>query len=78
MVKPYVFAVAVLLGLTQTAAATGPAGGAGVTTAIPGSIVRWQPGDPVPPGLISILTAPPSRYQPPPQPVERDIRIRKQ
>jgi hypothetical protein len=78
MVKPYVFALAVLLGLTQTAAATGPAGGAGVTTAIPGSIVRWQPGDPVPPGLISILTAPPSRDQPPPQPVERDIRIRKQ
>ena len=78
MMKAYAFALVVWLGLTQTAAATGPAGAAGVTTAIPGSIVRWQPGDPVPLGLISILTAPPSRYQPPPQPVGRDVRIRKQ
>jgi hypothetical protein len=77
MMKPYVFAFVFLLGFTQTAAATGPAGGAGVTTAIPGSIVRWPPGDPVPPGLISNLTAPPPPYQPPPQPIGRDIRVRK-
>jgi hypothetical protein len=78
--NPYLLALVLLLGLMRTAAATGPAGGTGVTTAIPGSIVRWQPGDPVPPqgGLLSILTAPNPPAPAPPQPTGRDTRFRKQ
>jgi hypothetical protein len=36
-------------------------------------LARWQPGDPVPPGLLSILVAPPSRYQSPPQHVRAGV-----
>jgi hypothetical protein len=46
--KPYVSALILLLGLTQMAFATGPAGSAGAVATVSGSIVTWRPGDPVP------------------------------
>ena len=76
--NPYLLALVLLVGLMRTAAATGPAGGTGVTTAIPGNIVTWRPGDPVPPqgGLLSILTSPSPPPQAPPRPAGQDTRIR--
>jgi hypothetical protein len=69
----------VAFGLVESAAAQGPAGSTGAIASIPGYIVRWQPGDPVPPGgLFSILTSPSLRDPPTPQPVRREIRARKQ
>jgi hypothetical protein len=65
-------------GLVEAAAAQGPAGSTGAVASIPGSIVRWQPGDPVPPGLFTILTSPSLRDQPPPPPVRRETRAHKQ
>jgi hypothetical protein len=61
--KPYVSALILLLGLTQMAFATGPAGSTGAVATVPGSIVTWRPGDPVPPGVVTVLTAPMQRYQ---------------
>ena len=75
------FAIGVVLscGLVEAAAAQGPAGSTGAIASIPGSIVRWQPGDPAPPpGLFTILTSPSLRDQPPPQLVRRETRARKQ
>jgi hypothetical protein len=46
--KPYVSALILLLGLTQMAFATGPAGSTGAVATVSGSIVTWRPGDPVP------------------------------
>jgi hypothetical protein len=78
--NPYLLALVLLLGLMRTAAATGPAGGTGVTTAVPGNIVTWRPGDPVPPqdGLLSILTSPPPPPPAPLPPAGRDVGTRKQ
>ena len=74
-----VFGIALALGPFQAALAQGPAGSTGAIASIPGSIVRWQPGDPVPsPGLFSILTSPSPRYQLPPEPVRRETKVRKQ
>jgi hypothetical protein len=79
-VNPYLLGLVLLFGWIRTAAATGPAGGTGVTTAIPGSIVRWQPGDPAPlqGGLLSILTSPNPSSPALSQPAGRDTRFRKQ
>jgi len=75
----FVFGLVLAFGLVETAAAQGPAGSTGAIASIPGSIVRWQPGDPVPPpGLFTILTSPSLRDPPPPQPVGRETKVRKQ
>ena len=64
--KPYLLAVIFGLGLTGGAAATGPAGSTGAEATIPGNIVRWQPGDPVPPqGILSLIFAPQPDQAPP-------------
>jgi hypothetical protein len=80
--QPYLLALILLIGLMRTAAATGPAGSTGVVATIPGSIVRWQPGDPVPPGVFSILATPMPDYGSPSRPVARPVgrvtRIRRQ
>jgi hypothetical protein len=56
--RPHLLAIILLL-CSARADATGPAGGNGVVATIPGSIYRWQPGDPPPsPGLLSIIAAP--------------------
>ena len=74
------FALGLVLafGSVEVAAAQGPAGSTGAIASIPGSIVRWQPGDPVPPGLFTILTSPSLREQSPSQPVRRETKARKQ
>jgi hypothetical protein len=72
------FGLVLALGPVQAALAQGPAGSTGAIASIPGSIVRWQPGDPVPPGLFSVLTQPGARDQPPPQPVRRETKARRQ
>jgi hypothetical protein len=75
----FAFGLVLAFGLVEAAAAQGPAGSTGAVASIPGSIVRWQPGDPVPsPGLFTILTSPSLRDPPPPQPVRRETRARKQ
>jgi hypothetical protein len=61
--KPYLLALILLLALIQTAAATGPAGSTGAVATIPGNIVRWQPGDPVPPGLLSVIVVRAQSYR---------------
>jgi hypothetical protein len=80
--RPYLLALILLIGLMRPAAATGPAGSTGVVATIPGSIVRWQPGDPVPPGVFSILATPMPDYGSPSRPVARPVgrvtRIRRQ
>jgi hypothetical protein len=74
----FAFGLILAFGLVQGAVAQGPAGSTGAIASIPGSIVRWQPGDPVPPGLFSILASPSLRDQPPPRPVRRETKVRKQ
>ncbi len=75
----FAFGLVLAFGLVEAAAAQGPAGATGAVASIPGSIVRWQPGDPVPPpGLFTILTSRSLRDLPPPQPVKRETRARKQ
>ena len=74
----FAFGLVLPFGLVQSAIAQGPAGSTGAIASIPGSIVRWQPGDPVPPRLFSILASPSLRDQPPPQPVRRETKARKQ
>jgi hypothetical protein len=54
----FAFGLVLAFGLVEAAAAQGPAGSTGAIASIPGPIVRWQPGDPVPPGLFAILTSP--------------------
>jgi hypothetical protein len=79
--QPYLLALILLIGLMRTAAATGPAGSTGVVATIPGSIVRWQPGDPVPPGVLLILATPMPDYGSSPRParpVGRVTRTRRQ
>lgn len=66
--KPYLLAIIFVFGLVHGAAATGPAGSTGAVATIPGNIVRWQPGDPVPPqGILSLIFAPQPAPVPPPQ-----------
>jgi hypothetical protein len=72
-----VFGFVLVLGPVQAALAQGPAGSTGAIASIPGSIVRWQPGDPVPPGLFSVLLVPGARDQPPPQPMRRETKARR-
>jgi hypothetical protein len=55
----FALAAAGLLASTRLAAAQGPSGGTGAVASIPGSVVRAEPGQPMQPGLISILTNPP-------------------
>jgi hypothetical protein len=74
----FAFGLVLAFGLAEAATAQGPAGSTGAIASIPGPIVRWQPGDPVPPGLFTILTAPSFRDQPAPQPVRRETKVRKQ
>jgi hypothetical protein len=76
--KSYLLTLVSLCALTQTAAATGPAGSTGVVATIPGTIVRWQPGDPLPPGVLSVIAVPPQSYRSPRRPVERVTGTRKQ
>lgn len=81
--KPYLIAplaLILVLGSMQIAAATGPAGSTGVVATVPGPVVTWRPGDPVPPqgGLLSILTSPNLTSPAPPQPAGRDTGARKQ
>jgi hypothetical protein len=59
----FAFGLVLPFGLVQGAIAQGPAGSTGAIASIPGSIVRWKPGDPVPPGLFSILASPSLRDQ---------------
>jgi hypothetical protein len=74
--KSYLLAFIFVFGLTGSAAATGPAGSTGVVATVPGNIVRWQPGDPVPPqGILSLIFAP-QPYQTPPH--QREPKVRKQ
>ena len=74
--KPYLLAIVFVLGLTHGAAATGPAGSTGAVATVPGNIVRWQPGDPVPPqGIFSLLFAP-QPYQAPAR--QQEPKVRKQ
>ena len=56
------FAATVLLALTQSATAQGTSGGTGAVASIPGSVVRAaeEGRRGTQPGLISILTNPPS------------------
>jgi hypothetical protein len=70
----FAFGLVLPFGLVQGAIAQGPAGSTGAIASIPGSIVRWQPGDPVPPGLFSILASPSLRDQPPRQPARNKAR----
>jgi hypothetical protein len=74
--KPYLLALVSLIILTQTATATGPAGSTGAVATIPGTIVRWQPGDPVPPGLLSVMALP-IQSQKSPHPPHRATGIRR-
>jgi len=74
----FAFGLVLAFGLVEAAAAQGPAGSTGAIASIPGPIVRWQPGDPVPPGLFSVLTQPGARDQLPPQPVRRETKARRQ
>jgi hypothetical protein len=48
-----------LFASVQLAAAQGTSGGTGAIASIPASVVRAEPGQPMQPGLISILTNPP-------------------
>jgi hypothetical protein len=81
--KPYLLSPLVFIlafGPMQMANATGPAGSTGVVATVPGPVVTWRPGDPVPPqaGLLSILTSPNPPSWAPPQPAGRDTGVRKQ
>jgi hypothetical protein len=76
--KTYLLALALLAALMRTAGATGPAGSTGVVATIPGHIVRWQPGDPVPPGVLFVTAVPAQSYKSGPQPVKRATGARKQ
>ncbi len=74
----FAFGLVLAFVLAEAAAAQGPAGSTGAISSIPGSVVRWQPSDPVPPGLFTILTSPSLREQSPSQPVRRETKARKQ
>jgi hypothetical protein len=69
---PLAVGLVLALGPVHAALAQGPAGSTGAVASVPGSIVRWQPGDRVPAGLFSILTAPHGRDLLPPQLVRRE------
>jgi hypothetical protein len=73
-------ALLLLLGSAEIAAATGPAGSTGVVATIPGDVVTWRPGDPVPPqgGLLSILNLPNPPVQAPQPRTGRDGKLKKQ
>jgi hypothetical protein len=74
--RPFLLAFIFALGVVHDAAATGPAGSTGAEATIPGNIVRWQPGDPVPPqGVLSLIFAP-RPYQTLPR--QREPKVRKQ
>ena len=53
------FAAFGLFASAELAAAQGTSGSTGAVASIPGSVVRAEPGQPMQPGLISILTHPP-------------------
>ena len=75
--KPYLLASIFVLGSIGAAAASGPAGSTGAEATVPGNIVRWQTGEPVPPqeGILSLIFAPPVPPAPPPH---REPKVRKQ